>query len=76
MLSIGFAPPTAAPLTRPAPRRSIVGFLKSPEWSVPVMEYIDKNCVVFDTEDENKFEYTTIHAAFCEMVNSLLEGFL
>ncbi len=56
--------------------RSIVGFLKSPEWSVPVMEFIDQNCTVFDTEEENKFEYTTIHAEFCERINALLEGFL
>ena len=56
--------------------RSVVGFLKSPEWSVPVMEFIDQNCIVFDTEDENKFEYTTIHNEFCERVNALLEGFL
>jgi len=53
-----------------------VGFLKSPEWSVPVMEFIDKQCIVFDNEEENKFEYTTIHGEFCDMVNSLLEGFL
>ena len=56
--------------------RSIIGFLKSPEWTVPVMEFIDHNCLVFDTEDENKFEYTTIHAEFCERINALLEGFL
>jgi hypothetical protein len=55
---------------------SIVGFLQSPEWSVPVMEFIDKHCIVFDTEDENKFEFTTVHNDFCEMVNNLLEGFL
>lgn len=55
---------------------SIVGYLKSPEWSVPVMEFIDANCIVFDTEDENKFEFTTVHQKFCEMVNNLLEGFL
>eukprot|EP01052_Picozoa_sp_SAG31_P015687 SAG31_NODE_1015_length_10366_cov_47.726113_7_plen_101_part_00 len=25
---------------------SIFGFLKSPEWTVPIMDYIDKNCTV------------------------------
>ena len=40
------------------------------------MEFIDKQCIVFDNEEENKFEYTTIHGEFCDMVNSLLEGFL
>lgn len=57
-------------------RRSIIGFLKSAEWQVPVLEFIDQNCIVFDTEDENKFEYTTIHKEFCDLVNGLLEGFL
>ena len=28
-----------------------MGFLKSPEWSVPVMEFIDKQCIVFDIID-------------------------
>ena len=40
------------------------------------MEFIDKHCIVFDTEDENKFEFTTVHKEFCEMVNNLLERFL
>lgn len=25
------------------------------------MSYIDENCIVFDNDDENKFEYTGIH---------------
>ena len=37
---------------------SVVGFLESPQWKVPVMEFIDRHCIIFDTEEENKFEYT------------------
>ena len=40
---------------------SIVGFLKSPPYTVPVMSFIDDNCAVFDAEEENKFSYTDIH---------------
>jgi len=25
------------------------------------MSFLDENCIVFDTEDENKLEYTQIH---------------
>jgi len=25
------------------------------------MSFIDENCIVFDNEEENKLEYTTIH---------------
>lgn len=25
------------------------------------MQFLDENCIVFDNEDENKLEYTSIH---------------
>ena len=40
----------------------IINFLRSPRWKTPIMSFIDENCIVFDTEDENKLEYTIIHA--------------
>jgi hypothetical protein len=52
---------------------SITGFLRSPGWALPVMSFIDENCIVFDNEDENKFAFTDIHAAFKEMVEMLIE---
>ena len=52
---------------------SVMGFLKSPGWALPVMSFIDDNCVVFDDEDENKLVYMEIYNAFREMVDSLLE---
>ena len=51
---------------------SVMGFLKSPGWALPVMSFIDDNCVVFDDEDENKLVYMEIYNAFREMVDSLL----
>jgi len=52
---------------------SVMGFLKSPGWALPVMSFIDDNCVVFDDEEENKLAYMDIYGAFREMVDSLLD---
>ena len=30
-------------------------------WKNPILEFIDQHCLIFDEEDENKIEYTTIH---------------
>ena len=40
----------------------IINFLRSPRWKTPIMTFLDENCLVFDTEDENKLEYTSIHS--------------
>lgn len=34
------------------------------------MGFIDENCAVFDTEEENKLSYTTLHHQFKELVSS------
>lgn len=52
---------------------SITGFLKGPDWALPVMSFIDENCIVFDSEDENKLAHMEIYSAFREMIDSLLE---
>eukprot|EP00321_Phaeocystis_globosa_P007078 CAMPEP_0118822418 /NCGR_PEP_ID=MMETSP1162-20130426/9172_1 /TAXON_ID=33656 /ORGANISM="Phaeocystis Sp, Strain CCMP2710" /LENGTH=234 /DNA_ID=CAMNT_0006752965 /DNA_START=170 /DNA_END=870 /DNA_ORIENTATION=+ len=52
---------------------AVLGFLKSPGWALPVMSFIDDNCIVFDSEDENKLAYMDIYTAFRDMVDSLLE---
>ena len=31
---------------------------RSPTWEVPVMTFIDENCVIFDNDEENKLIYT------------------
>lgn len=28
---------------------AVLGFLRSPAWALPVMSFIDDNCVVFDS---------------------------
>ena len=39
----------------------LVQFLSSPIWRVSILDFVDVKCVTFDNEEENKFEYTTIH---------------
>lgn len=39
----------------------LITFLKSPRWKTPVVSFIEEYCLVFDNEDENKLEFTTIH---------------
>jgi hypothetical protein len=55
---------------------AIVQFLKSPGWKTPIMTFIDEHCILFDSEEENKLEYTQIHEKFKEMVDGLLEKLL
>ena len=55
---------------------SIAGFLKGPEWKMPVMSFIDHHCTVFDSKDENELAYMEIYADFREMVESLTERHL
>jgi hypothetical protein len=50
----------------------VTGFLRSPLFSVPLMSFIDENCIIFDTEEENKFEFTVIHQRYSELVDSLI----
>ena len=51
---------------------AIISFLKGPCYSVPLMSFIDEHCLVFDLEEENKFEYTTLHIEFMKLVDKLL----
>ena len=50
----------------------IINFLRSPRWKTPIMSFLDEHCIIFDTEDENKLEYTPIHNEFKEIVENLI----
>lgn len=54
----------------------ILAFFHSAEWKLPVVSYIDENCFVFDSEDENKLEYTQIHKEFKAISEKLIEAML
>ena len=37
-----------------------------------IMGFVNENCVVFDSEEENKSEYSIVHQKFQELVDCLL----
>ncbi|OXB76128.1 UNVERIFIED_CONTAM: hypothetical protein H355_005339 [Colinus virginianus] len=55
---------------------SIAGFLRGPAWSVPVLEFMEQKCEVFDDEEESKLSYTEIYQEYQALVEKLLEGYL
>jgi len=55
---------------------AVMLFMKSPEYTVPVMDFIDENCMVFDADEESKLEFSEVHGKFVETVFGLLEKFL
>lgn len=55
---------------------SIVGYLGSPEWVIPVTDFMENKCMVFDDEEENKLSYTEIHQQYKKLVEKLLENYM
>ncbi|XP_072246786.1 cilia- and flagella-associated protein 36 isoform X2 [Leuresthes tenuis] len=55
---------------------SIVGYLGSAEWVIPVTDFMENKCTVFDDEDENKLSYTEIHQQYKKLVEKLLENYM
>ncbi|KAG7493032.1 hypothetical protein MATL_G00020190 [Megalops atlanticus] len=55
---------------------SIAGYLGSPEWVIPVTDFMEHKCTVFDDEDENKLTYTEIHQQYKQLVEKLLEHYM
>ncbi|XP_048208855.1 cilia- and flagella-associated protein 36 isoform X3 [Perognathus longimembris pacificus] len=55
---------------------SIAGFLRGPDWSIPILDFVEQKCEVFDDEEESKLTYTEIHQEYKELVEKLLENYL
>ncbi|KAG8123055.1 hypothetical protein E2320_018515 [Naja naja] len=55
---------------------SIAGFLRSPAWSIPILEFVEHRCEVFDDEEESKLSYTEIHQEYKALVERLLDSYL
>lgn len=51
----------------------LLQYLTSPLWKVPIYEFLDENCIVFDDDEENKFSYTEIHNKFKKMIEAMIE---
>ena len=54
----------------------VIQFLKGESWHIPITRFIDDECIIFDNEEENKFEYTTCHNNFKDLINDLLAAHL
>ena len=52
---------------------SVVGYLTCPLWTTPTSTFLDTNCIIFDTEEENKLEYTPIYHEFRGLFSSSIE---
>lgn len=35
-------------------------YLSSPLWRIPIVDFLESNCIYFEDTEENKFEYTKI----------------
>ncbi|XP_036606581.1 cilia- and flagella-associated protein 36 isoform X2 [Trichosurus vulpecula] len=46
---------------------SIAGFLRGPDWSIPILDFLEQKCEVFDDEEESKLTYTEIHQEYKEL---------
>lgn len=55
---------------------SIAGYLSSPDWIIPLTDFMENKCSVFDDEDENKLTYTEIHQQYKQLVERLLENYM
>ncbi|NXG44830.1 CFA36 protein, partial [Psilopogon haemacephalus] len=55
---------------------TIAGFLRGPAWSIPILEFIEQKCEVFDDEEESKLSYTEIYQEYQALVEKLLEDYL
>lgn len=55
---------------------SVAGFLGSPDWLIPLADFMENKCSVFDDEDENKLTYTEIHQQYKQLVERLLENYM
>jgi len=54
----------------------VAGVLKSPTWVVPIAQFVDDHCDLFDDLEENKIEYTACHDKFRQLVGDLLTAHL
>lgn len=55
----------------------VVGFMKSPTWVMPIAQFVDDRCELFDDDsEENKFEYTACHQEFGQLMGDLLMAHL
>lgn len=50
----------------------VIEIFRSVTWNLPVAQFVDENCTIFENQEENKLEYTLVHNAFKQLVEDLL----
>lgn len=51
-------------------------YLISPIWRNPLLDFIEENCLLFEDQEENKFEYTKVFQEFTGLSALLLESMI
>ncbi|KAL5008428.1 hypothetical protein ScPMuIL_014009 [Solemya velum] len=51
-------------------------FLGNPFFQIPVITFMEANCLIFDPNEDNNEEYKKVHSDYKQMVAALLEGFI
>ena len=51
----------------------LVNQMCSPGWNLPIQDFIDENCEVFEENEENKLIYTQVFQNFCNLIELMLE---
>lgn len=46
-------------------------YLSSPLWRIPIVDFLETNCIYFEDTEENKFEYTKIFDVSCKIKTEL-----
>ena len=54
----------------------VTSVLSSPSWEVPIMSFIDDNCILFGAEEENSLLQAEVHNKFKNLIEGLLEDHL
>ena len=50
----------------------VASILASPRWEAEVLSFVDEKCIIFDSEEENKLQFTDVHKEFVELVDAVL----
>jgi hypothetical protein len=50
----------------------VASILASPRWEAEVLSFVDENCIIFDSEEENKLQFMTVHREFINLVDNVL----
>ncbi len=50
----------------------VSSILSSPRWEAEVLSFVDEQCIIFDCEEENKFQYSSVHQEFVNLVDNVL----